>query len=151
MFEAPWMLLFCDIRQGFAYLMLFTFWLVFISEHLLDRPCRNNLWNYKFQLALVSTAAVSMFVFDCVERGIQLSRPFWSVWDSTHGRNAAVAMPIIGGVCGGLYTLYLCLLVAKVSFNLIKRREHFVGRLHAEGLIIRFQVRTKLKIHRLYL
>lgn len=80
-----------------------------------------------------------MFLFDAIERGIQLRYPFWSVWDTEHGRNAAIAMPIVGGICGAAYTAYLIYIVAKVSFNLIKRRANFVGRLHAEGLIIRFQ------------
>ena len=67
--------------------------------------------------------------------------PFWSVWDTKHGKNAAIAMPIVGGTCAVIYISYLLGLVGKVSFNLIKRREHFVGRLHAEGLIFRFQER----------
>ena len=50
-------------------------------------------------------------------------------------------MPIVGGTCAVIYISYLLGLVGKVSFNLIKRREHFVGRLHAEGLIFRFQER----------
>ena len=73
MSDASWMLLFSDIRTGFVYLVFFTFWLVFISEHLLDRPNRNNLRNYKWQLTLVAICATSMFIFDCIERGIQAS------------------------------------------------------------------------------
>ena len=37
------MLLASDVRTGFVYLMLFSFWVIFISEHLLDRADRNQL------------------------------------------------------------------------------------------------------------
>jgi hypothetical protein len=102
--------------------------------------------NYRYQLFLVIICALAMFLFDLIERGIQLRYPFWSVWDTTHGKNAAYAMPVVGGACGVLYTSYLLFIVAKVSFNLIKRKEHFVGRLHAEGLIIRFQEMVNLSL-----
>ena len=106
--------------------------------------------NYRYQLFLVIICALAMFLFDLIERGIQLRYPFWSVWDTTHGKNAAYAMPVVGGACGVLYTSYLLFIVAKVSFNLIKRKEHFVGRLHAEGLIIRFQEMVNLSLKKMY-
>lgn len=138
--EAPWMLLMSDIRQGLAYMSLFGFWLVFMSEHLLDRAHRDNLKNYAIHLIFVIVCGLSMFILDCIERGWQLKDPFWSVWDTDHGRNAAVAMPIVGGVFGGLYLINLGYIIFKVSYNLFKRQQHFIGRLHAEGLIIRFQI-----------
>ena len=41
--NAPWMLLVSDIRTGLVYFLLFGFWVVFISEHLLERPNRNKM------------------------------------------------------------------------------------------------------------
>ena len=37
------MLLVSDIRTGLVYFLLFGFWVVFISEHLLERPNRNKM------------------------------------------------------------------------------------------------------------
>lgn len=141
--EAPWMLLVSDIRQGFAYISLFAFWLVFMSEHLLDKPRRDNLKNYALQLSFVLICGLAMFILDYVERGWQLKDPFWSVWDTLHGRNAAHAMPIVGGIFGGLYLINLGFIIFKVSYNLFKRQQHFIGKLHAEGLIFRFQVKNR--------
>ena len=41
--NAPWMLLVSDIRTGLVYFLLFGFWVVFISEHLLERQNRNKM------------------------------------------------------------------------------------------------------------
>ena len=50
-------------------------------------------------------------------------------------------MPIVGAVTGALYSVYLLFLVLKVSINLVRRQNQFVGRLNREGLVFRFQVR----------
>ena len=44
--NAPWMLLASDVRTGLCYLLLFSFWVIFISEHLLDRNDRNQLVSF---------------------------------------------------------------------------------------------------------
>ena len=41
--DAPWMLLASDIRTGLVNFLLFSFWLIFISEHLLHRANRNKI------------------------------------------------------------------------------------------------------------
>ena len=52
----------------------------------------------------------------------------------------ATAMPIVGAVTGALYSIYLLYLVLKVSINLVRRQNQFIGRLNREGLVFRFQV-----------
>jgi len=134
------MLLASDVRTGFVYLMLFSFWVIFISEHLLDRADRNQLSNYALQLSLIILCTCSMFIYDCVERGIQITRPFWSADSTWVTARLADAMPLVGAVTGALYFCYLMYLVVTVLFNLIRRQSQFVGRLRHEDLIFRFQV-----------
>ena len=50
-------------------------------------------------------------------------------------------MPIVGAVTGALYSIYLLYLVLKVSINLVRRQNQFIGRLNREGLVFRFQVK----------
>ena len=64
----------------------------------------------------------SMFIYDCVERGIQIASPFWSSDSTKLTSTIAYVMPILGAITGGLYCLYLVYLVVTVLFNLIKRQ-----------------------------
>lgn len=144
--NAPWMLLVSDIRTGLVYFLLFGFWVVFISEHLLERPNRNKMSNYKIEMCLIIICTCSMFIYDCVERGIQIAFPFWSIHDSIHGQRLATAMPIVGAVTGSLYSIYLLYLVLKVSINLVRRQNQFIGRLNREGLVFRFQLVISLTV-----
>jgi len=138
--NAPWMLLASDVRTGLCYLLLFSFWVIFISEHLLDRNDRNQLSNYWKQLALIILCTCSMFIYDCVERGIQIASPIAILVLRLNQTKISNVMPILGAITGGLYCVYLVYLVVTVLFNLIKRQSQFVGRLKHEDLIFRFQV-----------
>ena len=37
-------------------------------------------------MCLIIICTCSMFIYDCVERGIQIAFPFWSIHDSIHGQ-----------------------------------------------------------------
>lgn len=102
--------------------------------------------NYKLEMFLIVICSCAMFIYDCIERGIQIAHPFWSIHDSPTGQRVSKAMPIVGAITGALYATYLLFLVAKVSLNLIRRQNQFVGRLNREGLVFRFQLVLGLTI-----
>ena len=63
-----------DVRQGFFYVMLFCFWLVFVGEHLLLEGrggrirVQNQISRYYKQLSVVMVATIALLAFDSVER-----------------------------------------------------------------------------------
>lgn len=101
----PFLLLLSDIRQGLFYFVLFAFWLIFAGEHLIGDSTRNNIVlfhldssfiitlfqrSYKFNLGFIASASALLLVYDLIERGYQLSDPFYTIWSSEHGAKLAV-------------------------------------------------------------
>ncbi|KHN82110.1 Protein wntless -like protein [Toxocara canis] len=120
-FRAPFMLLVSDIRQGLFYAVLFSFWLIFAGEHLIDDTSRNDLASYWRNLASVLVASTCLLVYDIAERGMQLSNPFFSIWASETGSRLAYTVVYIASICVFAYFGFLAYKVWRV-WSTIKRK-----------------------------
>ncbi|CAL4066570.1 unnamed protein product, partial [Meganyctiphanes norvegica] len=146
-FDCPWMTVVSDIRQGFFYSSLLSFWLIFAGEHLMiaDDIERNRLRVYWRHLSAVLGGCLALFIFDMCERGVQLRNPFYSIWVTEVNTNLALAFIILAGVCAGLYFCFLSYMIWKVFMNISQKRQSLPAmssarRLHYEGIIYRFKV-----------
>ncbi|XP_038068222.1 protein wntless homolog A-like [Patiria miniata] len=142
--EVPFMTLLSDIKQGAFYAMLFSFWIIFIGEHLMDQTQRNRLKVYRRQVASIIFTFFCLFIFDVCERGVQLVNPFFSMWNTDKGYRLAMAFIILAGICLCSYCLFLLFMVYQVFKNISMRRATLphmakARRLHYEGLIYRFR------------
>ncbi|XP_050298896.1 protein wntless [Anthonomus grandis grandis] len=144
-FDMPYMLFLSDIRQGIFYAMLLSFWLVFTGEHMLIQESgdRNSLKKYWKHLSSIGVGCVSLLIFDLCERGMHLVNPFYSVWISPLGTNLALSFVICGGLCAGIYFIFLCYMVWRVFKNISIKRSVLPSmtqarRLHYEGIMYRF-------------
>ncbi|XP_033636194.1 protein wntless homolog [Asterias rubens] len=140
----PFMVLLADLKQGAFYAMLFSFWIIFVGEHLMDQTQRNRLRVYWQQVCSIVFTFFSLFVFDMCERGVQLANPFFSMWNTEKGQNLAMAFIILAGICLCAYSIFLMFMVYQVFKNISMRRAtlpHMAKsrRLHYEGLIYRFR------------
>jgi hypothetical protein len=147
-YDLKWMLLFADLRQGVFYSTLFTFWIVFAGEHF--RPQSHNLtatrrllssyWKY---LTGLWSACLSLLAFELVQRGMQVSDPFFDLWDTETGSRFAFGMICVA--CGSVLVYFglLVWLIGKVFFNFYKRKANLASmsqmrRAYYEGIIYRF-------------
>eukprot|EP00057_Strongylocentrotus_purpuratus_P028432 XP_011682906.1 PREDICTED: protein wntless homolog [Strongylocentrotus purpuratus] len=142
--DMPYMLLLSDIRQGACYAMLFSFWIIFVGEHMMDQQERNRLRVYWRRLVLMTLGCTCIFFFLCCCRGVQLTNPFYSLWNTETGRRLAMIFVVLAGICAFLYTIFLIFMVYGVFKNISMKRAalpHMVAarRLHYEGLIYRFR------------
>ncbi|KAF6216157.1 hypothetical protein GE061_000496 [Apolygus lucorum] len=141
-FDLPFMLLLTDIRQGIFYAALLSFWLVFSAEHLMEVQ-KKSLKEYWPYFSSVVVGCVSLFIFELCERGIQLKNPFYSIWVTDAGTKLAMALLVIGGLCGIGYLILLCYLIWKVFCNIGTKRASLPAlsqarKLHYSGIIYRF-------------
>ncbi|CAB0016825.1 unnamed protein product [Nesidiocoris tenuis] len=141
-FDLPFMLLLTDIRQGLFYAALLSFWLVFSAEHLMEIQ-KKSLKEYWPYFSTVGIGCVSLFMFELCERGIQLRNPFYSIWVTDAGTKMAMALLVIGGVCGLSYLILLFYLIWKVFCNISSKRASLPAmsqarKLHYSGIIYRF-------------
>lgn len=143
--DLPFMPLLQDIRQGFFYAVLLSFWLVFAGEHLMvNDPQPRHLRLYWKHLSAVVIGCVSLLVFDLFEKGSQATDPFYSVWVTPLGTNVALTFIICAGISAGVYFVFLCWMIWKVFRNISVKRSLLpsmssVRRLHYEGIIYRFK------------
>ncbi|KAF8360834.1 mig-14 [Pristionchus pacificus] len=117
----PCLLLLSDLRQGLFYTVLFSFWLIFAGEHLIDDPQLNNLSAYRINLSLVAVASLALLVYDMAERGMQLADPFYSVWSSEWGATVAYISIYVALACTLAYFVFLFYKIV-VVWNSIRRK-----------------------------
>uniref|UniRef100_A0AAF5I090 Protein wntless n=2 Tax=Strongyloides stercoralis TaxID=6248 RepID=A0AAF5I090_STRER len=141
----PVILLFNDIRQGIFYTILFSFWLIFAGEHLVETGYGNTLENYWKNLTLIFLASIGFLFYDITERGIQMINPFFTLWSSDFG--TSVATTILKISCFSL-VLYIIFLIYKVIlvWNCIRRKREAqlyqsnpLRRIKVENIIFRFK------------
>ncbi|CAO4366129.1 unnamed protein product [Caenorhabditis nigoni] len=141
----PFLLLVSDLRQGLFYTVLFSFWLIFAGEHLIDDTTRNNINSYRFNLSFIITASGALLIYDLIERGVQLYDPFYSVWSSPTGSQIAYVAIFISAICTVAYFGFLLIKIVRV-WNTIKHKRSAQlyqtsenRRLKVEGVIYRFK------------
>uniref|UniRef100_A0A0N5BSP0 Protein wntless homolog n=1 Tax=Strongyloides papillosus TaxID=174720 RepID=A0A0N5BSP0_STREA len=143
--RCPLFLIFNDIRQGIFYSILFSFWLIFSGEHLVESGYGNTLKNYWKNLTLIGLASIGFLFYDAIERGIQTVNPFFTLWSSDFG--TLVAKNILQMSCLSLF-LYIVFLIYKVIlvWNTIRRKREAqlyqsnpLRRIKVENIIFRFK------------
>ena len=131
-----------DLRQGVFYCTLFSFWIIFTGEHLLDGANRSRLSSYYKPLAVVLTAFASLFVFDSIERGIQGYDPFFTVWQTE--TSLAVLFLMTALACAVAYFAYLCYHIYLVLASISSKSNSLPSmsmtrRMVYQGIIFRFK------------
>ncbi|CAK8684256.1 unnamed protein product [Clavelina lepadiformis] len=138
-YDVPWMLLVTDIRQGFFYAVLFSFWVIFMGEHLMDQAHRNKISAYRWHLGSIFTASFALLSFDLAERGIQIVNPFATIW--THP-SFGYALLAIGTLAGLLYIILLLYLLYKVFRSISYKRKFILPdhrAVHFEAIVSRLK------------
>ncbi|OZC11800.1 hypothetical protein X798_00981 [Onchocerca flexuosa] len=144
-FRAPFMLLIGDIRQGLFYAILFSFWLIFTGEHLIDDTSRNNLSSYWQNLTSVLIGSTCFLIYEMAERGMQLLNPFFSIWSSELGSRLAYTSIYTASFCVLCYFGFLSYKIYRVWITIKRKRaaqlyrNSEIRRLKVEAIIYRFK------------
>ncbi|KAI1711520.1 wnt-binding factor required for wnt secretion domain-containing protein [Ditylenchus destructor] len=144
-FRIPALLLISDIRQGLFYSILFSFWLIFAGEHLIDDQTRNNLKNYWRNLSFVGTASLFLLAYDLAGRGRQLIDPFFSIWASDRGSFWAKLSIYVAAIAIVCYFVFLSFRIRQVWTTITRKRSAQLyavsktRRLKVEAIIYRFK------------
>lgn len=142
-FDIPFMMFLNDVRQGFFYCVLLSFWIIFVGEHLLDGTRKNNkLANYTKELTAISVASLALLIFDSSERGMQAMDPFLTIWES---EPSIANLFITIASCACLAYLGFLLYYIYLAFNTISGKQsslpkmQITKRLKYQGMIYRFK------------
>lgn len=82
-YDITYMTFLNDLRQGIFYFILFTFWIIFVGEHLTDTTRKESrILNYYKEMLAICTGSMFLLIFDLCERGTQASDPFTSIWET---------------------------------------------------------------------
>lgn len=120
---------------------------MFCGEHCLDendqKPWKTFRSYWKF-ICVVWLGCVCLLGFELSQRGMQLSDPFFDIWDSKNGSNLAMAMLITACSSVLCYFVLLIYLVSKVFWNFYSKQSQLpamnrMRRAYYEGIIYRFK------------
>lgn len=99
-----------------------TFWMVFTGEHCINETGetgeKHGIMAYSRKLATIVFGSLCLLIFDVCERGVQLYNPFFSIWSTELGSDIALGFIVLAGICAGIYFLFICYMIYKVSMNL---------------------------------
>ena len=144
----PVILFISDIRQGLFYVGLLSFWVIFTGEHLIRKSERNLLRSYWQELLAITVCCCALFLFDSLERGVQIADPFYTIWSSSDtGYNIALGLIVLGAIGASFYFCFLFYLVFRVFSSIKEKSAQFVDsmapisrRRHIlEGVVFRFK------------
>ena len=71
-----------------------------------DLDQRNKFSNYWKEITAICVCACVMFLFDVIERGLQISDPFHSIWSTVAGESTAVSFTAFRGVLNSHFTTF---------------------------------------------
>ena len=146
--DMSWNLIITDVRQGVFYTILLAFWLIYLGEHYMETSVNktHDVMTYWRHLTAVGVASLAMLLFELCERGVQLTNPFYSIWETETGANVAYGFIILALVVAVFYLAFLFYMVVCVMRRVSGKRAQLPSmrsatrRLYYQGLIYRFQV-----------
>ncbi|CAD5215053.1 unnamed protein product [Bursaphelenchus xylophilus] len=141
--QAWYLLLLSDIRLGLFYTVLFSFWLVFTGENIVDQKI-HTLSSYWRNLTSVIVTSTSLLLYDLFERGLQLKNPFHSIWASEFGSALATLTIYLAGLSALFYFGFLTFKMSKAWRAIQNKRAELyrlkeLNRLKVQGVIYRFK------------
>ncbi|CAD5210235.1 unnamed protein product [Bursaphelenchus okinawaensis] len=141
--QAWYLLLLSDIRLGLFYTVLFSFWLIFTGENVVDQKV-HTLTSYWRNLTSVFVASTSLLLYDLFERGLQLRNPFHSIWASEFGSSMATLTVYLAAFSAAFYFVFLSYKMSKAWRAIQNKKAELyrlkeLNRLKVQGVIYRFK------------
>lgn len=121
--NCPWLLVINDFRQGIFVAALFSFWVIFVGEHRMDKEVKSHVGHYWKQIGVVGVSCVFLFVYEFCERGVQVLFPFYSFWSNWLTSTIAMSFVTMAGVSGMLYAAIFLWMVVGAYRNLKQKQK----------------------------